>query len=1032
MGKTICLREKMVIPTYPEAAYEELPMFAENRVHQRSSGNPYPNKVIIKTHEKEKVDKEYDIIRLENDFIELLIMPEIGGRIFSAKDKKNDYYFFYRQHVIKPALIGALGSWISGGIEFNWPYHHRPSTYMPVDVEITEDKEGITVWCSEHDPVNRMKGMVGIRLEHDKCYFETRMKVSNRTPVRHSFLWWENTAVPVNPQYEIFFPPDVDHVKFHHRRSATTFPMAKGIFNGYNFDDENGTDISKHFNTKFSTSFFSADSKYDFFGGYDNGLKSGVVHVADHNTAPGKKMFTWAYNQLSRSWEKALTDTDGAYAELMAGSYSNNQPDFAWLEPYETKNFSQFWYPIREIGVPTFATLECALTVKSGKVTIMAQQKIKSEKLILEVGGKKLISKTVSLMPGEIATYECASFDESAFTVTLGNFLSYTKAPKAPAVLPPLNQGIETPSEIESADYCYRSGLHYYQYRDPIADPLAYFLRAIELDPKFVPAYSAAAEMYFNRHDLENAFKYAKMAVDQNSVNTKNHETGRHWYMLGLVQQAMGADEDAIYSFRRAAWNEDSVSSSLARAAMLYSKQGNYRDAIFVAKNAIDHNRENYLAESLLALAYAKTGEKGDAKKILNAILDRDPVNHYARFALTIIGKMSAKELFSKLSSNPSQTMMDIGFDFIASGYEKEVKKILSALPDYTKDIAPTLAFYLGKPELANKKHRVFPFRLEEREILKANTNNEYARYLLGCMHFNCKKRDAAEVLWQSCGGYEAARNLAVCAYLVGDTDGALSYLNRAIELSPDSEQLGYEKAYILNHVEKNAEDCEKQIAALIPDLTDVRDDLATEWANAANRAGHYDEAIRILSEHDYIPCEGGETAIARQHINAYIGKAREAMANNEYSRALDYARTAQVLPDNLGAGLWHMATISPAQFIEAKCLIRLDRRDDAEKVLAKILYHHVDFFSNNNIPQLPVYQGLSLILLGKSDEGKKQIESFIRDCEAKMNLKDSGFFASTPFFISYLDKPEDARRKYFSDLIAFAKASLSGENGLL
>ena len=104
---------KTVIPTYPEPAAEELPMFAENRVHQRTSGNSYPNKVVLAVNRKEKTDKEYDVVVLENEYLKIEILPEIGGRIYSALDKTTGYDFFYKQHVIKPALIGALGSWIS-------------------------------------------------------------------------------------------------------------------------------------------------------------------------------------------------------------------------------------------------------------------------------------------------------------------------------------------------------------------------------------------------------------------------------------------------------------------------------------------------------------------------------------------------------------------------------------------------------------------------------------------------------------------------------------------------------------------------------------------------------------------------------------------------------------------------------------------------------------------------------------------------------------------------------------------------------
>ena len=326
---------KIKIPTYREPAAEEMPMFAENRVHQRTSGNPYPNHIVLEVDREHKEDKEYTCVRLENEYLRIEILPELGGRIYSAYDKTTGYDFFYKQHVIKPALIGCLGSWVSGGLEFNWPFHHRASTFMPTDYCIERQGDGsVIVWLSEHDPIERMKGMVGIVLKPGEAKFETRMKLCNRTSVTSSFLWWENTAVPVNKEYQIFYPKDVSYVNFHYKRSVTTYPVATnalGVFNGIRYNGE--TDISMHKNTVQPTSYFCAPSKYDFFGGFDHGKGCGVVHVANHHTAPGKKMFTWAYNQLSTSWENALTDTDGAYAELMAGSFSDNQPDFAWIEP---------------------------------------------------------------------------------------------------------------------------------------------------------------------------------------------------------------------------------------------------------------------------------------------------------------------------------------------------------------------------------------------------------------------------------------------------------------------------------------------------------------------------------------------------------------------------------------------------------------------------------------------------------------------------------------------------------------------------
>ena len=85
MNTATCEVIRRVIPTYPEPPAEEFPMFAENRVHQRTSGRPYPNKVVLKVNREEKVNREYTVVVLENEYLRVEILPEIGGRIYSAR-----------------------------------------------------------------------------------------------------------------------------------------------------------------------------------------------------------------------------------------------------------------------------------------------------------------------------------------------------------------------------------------------------------------------------------------------------------------------------------------------------------------------------------------------------------------------------------------------------------------------------------------------------------------------------------------------------------------------------------------------------------------------------------------------------------------------------------------------------------------------------------------------------------------------------------------------------------------------------------
>ncbi|MGA8672283.1 MAG: DUF5107 domain-containing protein, partial [Terracidiphilus sp.] len=334
-----CWEEQVVIPTYPIQDADPNPMFLEKRVYQGSSGKVYPNPFTDKVA-LEKSDKTYRAIMLENEYVQLMILPEIGGRIHAGRDKTNQYDFFYRQRVIKPALVGLLGPWISGGVEFNWPQHHRPSTYMPVHAAIEKNVDGSrTVWLSEHDPMLRMKGMVGISLSPGKAIVEAKVRLYNRTPLPQTFLWWANVAVRVHDNYQAFFPPDVTYVADHAKRAVSSFPIARNSY--YGVDYRPGTDISWYKNIPVPTSYMVTESKFNFFGGYDHARQAGMVHTSNHHVAPGKKLWTWGNAEFGHAWDRNLTDEGGPYVELMAGAYTDNQPDFAWLQPYETKTFSQ-------------------------------------------------------------------------------------------------------------------------------------------------------------------------------------------------------------------------------------------------------------------------------------------------------------------------------------------------------------------------------------------------------------------------------------------------------------------------------------------------------------------------------------------------------------------------------------------------------------------------------------------------------------------------------------------------------------------
>ncbi|HXP62604.1 MAG TPA: DUF5107 domain-containing protein, partial [Dongiaceae bacterium] len=227
--------DELALPAFLPAAPDEHPMFFEKRVYQGSSGKVYPLPFTDRIAEK-PVERKWKAVWLENEFLRVLVLPELGGRIHAILDKTNGYDLVYNQRVIKPALVGLAGPWLSGGIELNWPQHHRPATFLPVDYEIQQHEDGsATIWCSDHDPLTRMKGMHGVCLHPGRAVVELKARVYNRTPWVQTFLWWANVATRVHEAYQSFFPPDVYCVADHARRSMSEYPLAQGAYYGVDY-----------------------------------------------------------------------------------------------------------------------------------------------------------------------------------------------------------------------------------------------------------------------------------------------------------------------------------------------------------------------------------------------------------------------------------------------------------------------------------------------------------------------------------------------------------------------------------------------------------------------------------------------------------------------------------------------------------------------------------------------------------------------------------------------------------------------------
>lgn len=939
-----CWEEQVTIPTYPAQDADPNPMFLEKRVYQGSSGKVYPNPFTDRVA-LEKVDASYKAVFLENEFIQLMILPEIGGRIHTGLDKTNQYDFFYRQNVIKPALVGLLGPWISGGVEFNWPQHHRPSTYMPVHSSIEEHADGSrTVWLSEHDPMLRMKGMVGIHLAPSKALVEAKVRLYNRTPLPQTFLWWANVAVRVHDEYQAFFPPDVTFVADHAKRAISSFPLARG--NYYGVDYSPGTDISWYKNIPVPTSYMVTASKYDFCGGYDHAREAGLVHTSNHHVAPGKKLWTWGNAEFGYAWDRNLTDEDGPYVELMASAYTDNQPDFSWLQPYETKTFSQYWYPIQKIGPAKNANTEAAvnLEIDAGCVRVGAcvtsRRKVR---VTLTRNGRTVLEEQLEMAPGEpfVRTMQISDTRPEDYRLCLadahGNEL-IAHQPEAPvdsklpdpATEPPL------PEEIASADELYLTGLHLEQYRHATRSAETYWREGLKRDPDDSRMNNAMGLAYLRRGQFAEAEEYFGRAVRRLTIRNPSPYDGEPFYNLGLARQYQGKSVAAYDAFHKSVWNYAWQSTGYYALASISADRGNLRLALEQVEQSLLTDAASLNARALKAALLRRMGRTNDANSVIAETLALDRLCFRMmteRFLLS--HEQHDLHTFVSALEGDIQMLLDIVYEMAWSGLRDDAYALLQACSQEVQSKHPMpwyalswLAASLGHEQESSdyasqaataSPRYCFPARLEEMIVLEdailRNPSSARAHYYLGNLYYDKRRYEEAIHCWRRSVELDRGfsipfRNLGIAEFnILRNPEAANCMYAHAFAASPEDARVLYEWDQLKKRAELASPEQRLRSLEEQKDLVARRDDLTVEYITLLNQCCQWKAALERLSARRFSPWEGGEGLVSAQYVHAHRALGITALAEENPVAALAHLDAARHYPHNLGEGK-HLLTL--------------------------------------------------------------------------------------------------------------------------
>jgi tetratricopeptide (TPR) repeat protein len=933
-----CWEEQVVIPTYPIQVADHNPMFLEKRVYQGSSGKVYPNPFTDKVA-LEKSDKIYRAIMLENEYVQLMILPEIGGRIHAGLDKTNQYDFFYRQRVIKPALVGLLGPWISGGVEFNWPQHHRPSTYMPVHAAIEKNADGSrTVWLSEHDPMLRMKGMVGICLSPGKAIVEAKVRLYNRTPLPQTFLWWANVAVSVHDDYQAFFPPDVTYVADHAKRAVSSFPIARNTY--YGVDYRPGTDISWYKNIPVPTSYMVTESKFDFFGGYDHARQAGMVHTSNHHVAPGKKLWTWGNAEFGHAWDRNLTDEDGPYVELMAGAYTDNQPDFAWLQAYETKTFSQYWYPIQKIGPAKNANTEAAVNLEfdagSARVGVFVPSR-RNVRVVLTRNGNLVLDKQIELSPAapftETIETDTSRPEKHILVVQDGDgneLISYQPEKSADREPPQAATEPPEPDQITSLEELYLTGLHLEQYRHATRSPEAYWIEGLEREPNDARLNNAMGLVHLRKGEFAKAEDHFARAIRRLTRRNPNPQDGEPFYNLGLARFYQSKTSDAYDAFYKSVWNYAWQCAGNYALASISAGRENLQLALEQVENSLLTNVENLKARALRVSLLRRLGRIAEAQSAISESLALDRLDFRMlaeQFLLT--GKDKDRDTFLAALEGDVQTLLDVSFDLAWCGLPKDAFVLLQACSNaggweypmlwYTLSWLATAlnrktaAFeFLATAEAASPRY-CFPARLEEMIVLedsiRRNPSGAKAHYYLGNLYYDKRRYEDAIRAWRRSIELDDSfsiplRNLGIAEFnVLHDAAAADRMYERAFQANRNDARLLYEWDQLKKRAALASPAERLQLLNQHSQLVAARDDLTAEYVTLLNQCGQNQAALELLGHRRFSPWEGGEGLVPAQYVQAHKALGRAAMVAGDFRTALDHFQAARHYPDNLGEG---------------------------------------------------------------------------------------------------------------------------------
>ena len=890
------------------------------------------------------VQKEWKVVELENDYLRVMIMPEIGGKIWAAIEKSTGKSFIYYNHVVKFRDVAMRGPWTSGGIEPNYGIvGHTPNCATPVDYVTIERPDGsVSCIVGVLDLLTRTSWKIDINLAKDKAYFTTSSFWYNASPFEQPYYTWMNTGIKARDDLQFVYP-------------GNKYLGHEGEYAGWPINKNNGKDISWYKNNDFGEyKSYHVFGKYsDFFGAYWHDDNFGMGRYSTHDTKPGKKLWIWGLSQQGMIWEKLLSDTDGQYVEVQSGRLFNQAAEGSTFTPFKHTGFTphgtdvwtEYWFPVVNtngfVAANNYGALNIVKEYGWLKIYFSPLQSIDDELKITNgndlVYSKKINLHTLQLFKDSIKLD--ANSDSLAATLG-GTKLKYDASPDANV----LNRPTDAPKDFDwnSAYGLYIQGKEDMDQRNYV-EAEEKLKAAIAKDSNYLPALTDYAVLLYRNQKYDEALVLAKKAL---SIDT--YDAGAN-YNYGIINVVLGKIVDAKDGFDIATLGSEYRSAAYTELAKIYFRDGNYEKVVEFANKSIDFNRYAVQAYHLLGLVYRLQNDKAKATKVIDSIIAIDPLDHFTLFEKYLVDNSAEnKEHFLTTIKNeqPSQTFLETAIEYYDLGRKDEADAVLQLSPQ-TAEVKYWRAFLENekvKLETADEE-QIFPFRSETAKVLKQLTqqdDNWMLKYHLALIEWNNNNLEAAKKLFAQIGELPAyAPFYAARADLfAADSNVSLADLKKASQL--DKGQWRYGQALINFYVAKKDAGNALSVADSYQKRFSGNYVIGMLYIKALIENEKYDKANTALKKIKILPYEGA-TDGRRLYRQTELMLAMQEMKKKNYKKALAFINTAREWPANLGAGKPYQEDIDERleDWFAYQNYLHLNNADSALRMIDKIISFH-------------------------------------------------------------------------------------------